>query len=113
MNYDSVRMWMEVVWANWRNYHSICLEGQRKTMKNCSQDGWSLGKGLNPRLPVYQDGMLTTRRVFSNNIFNSGILKTSNFLHNNIIKNPKHITSDVSISASDSWLKGYSSHYHF
>jgi hypothetical protein len=44
-----------------RYYPSICLEVQRKTMKNLSQDSRFLGQDLNPRSPKYENGVLTTQ----------------------------------------------------
>jgi hypothetical protein len=44
-----------------RYYQVICLEGLRKTMKPLRQDSQSPGRDLNPGLPEYEAGVLTTR----------------------------------------------------
>jgi hypothetical protein len=40
----------------------ICLEGLRKATKNLSKDTLSPGRDLNPELPEYEAGVLTTRQ---------------------------------------------------
>jgi hypothetical protein len=42
MNKELGRKWMEVVVAYLRYYLRISLEGLRKTIKDLSQDSWSL-----------------------------------------------------------------------
>jgi hypothetical protein len=36
------------------------MEGLKKSMKNLSQDNWSLGRDLNLGIPEYEAGVLTT-----------------------------------------------------
>jgi hypothetical protein len=48
--------WLVVIY-----YFGICLERQRKTTKNLSQDIWSQGIDLNVGLPQYEAGVLTTQ----------------------------------------------------
>jgi hypothetical protein len=58
MNWKGCRR--KLSWPNVRHYTSICPEGLRKTTKKLSQDSWSLGQELNPELPEYDAGVLTT-----------------------------------------------------
>jgi hypothetical protein len=41
-------------WPNLRYYPGICVEKLRKTIKNLSQDSWSLSRDLNSGLPEYK-----------------------------------------------------------
>jgi hypothetical protein len=67
-------------WPSLRYYPSIFLQELRKTTKILSQDSWSLGRDLNPGLPEYEAGVLTTQPKRSINLD----LKTS--YYDNVVR---------------------------